>query len=235
MAPKAGSSGSPNQILVVFLILFILTSLALGVTTYLGFDGQTKLADDAKKADGKAKEWEGKYDLQKFVAEYLRAVEGKSLPSDKALATLRPRWVNKDLTNKVNEEGKEDLIKLIDGLDKTFGWDEQAKKPANNFETLLALKQKELDALTKKFQNTDAGLTQARTELQAAQADLEKAGQAYAAELKKAKEKADTDLNKYLVTIKDLQGQLDAKGVELEKARTDMAAAAAEFEKKMGG
>ena len=43
-------ANNPNMVLVIFLILFILTNIGVGVFAYYGYDGQEKLRAEAKAA-----------------------------------------------------------------------------------------------------------------------------------------------------------------------------------------
>lgn len=48
--PSNSGGGDSNTGLIVTLVFFVLATLTLGVFTYFGYDGQIKLAEDAKKA-----------------------------------------------------------------------------------------------------------------------------------------------------------------------------------------
>ena len=54
MAKKKQETG-PGTGMIVTLVFFVLASLILGVTTYMGFDGQTELENQKKEADTKTK------------------------------------------------------------------------------------------------------------------------------------------------------------------------------------
>ncbi len=82
--PKSAAS-SPNVILVVFLILFILTSIGLGVSTYYGFEGQKKLKDAAKAAQAKVEAIKKELRLQEyFRQEAMKQIGLDLLPKDGA-------------------------------------------------------------------------------------------------------------------------------------------------------
>src|SRR5687768_12796242 len=49
MAKKQQETG-PGTGMIIALVFFVLTTVILGVTTYLGFDGQTALEEKSKKA-----------------------------------------------------------------------------------------------------------------------------------------------------------------------------------------
>jgi hypothetical protein len=234
MAAKGGSS--PNQALIIFLVFFILATITLGVTTYLGFDSAAKAAEADKKAQADAKKQEAEADYQKFQAMYFRTLMGRPAPKDaEAIETLRAKWDRSELQNRSNDPSKQDVINLIAATDKEFEWNTGAKKPARTFETIRADKEKELAAVTKNATALKKDVEQLRQDNQAAQDELKKARDTYAADLKKAREKAETDLAKYIDTIKDLQGQLDAKGKDIEKMTADVAALKEDHEKEVAG
>jgi hypothetical protein len=69
--PQRRGSQSPNTVLVIFLIFFVLATLLAGVLAYYGYDGQKKLKEEAAKAKNdakaaqKAQEWS---DFQSYLA-----------------------------------------------------------------------------------------------------------------------------------------------------------------------
>ncbi len=82
--PKAASS-SPNVVLVVFLIIFVLTSIGLGVSTYYGFEGQKKLQEAAKAAEAKLDAAKKQTRLQEyFRQEAMKQIGLDLLPADGA-------------------------------------------------------------------------------------------------------------------------------------------------------
>src|SRR5436190_20915934 len=51
---KKDASGSPNLVLVIFLILFIITSIVLGIFTYSGYAGQDEMKTELREAKAQA-------------------------------------------------------------------------------------------------------------------------------------------------------------------------------------
>src|SRR5436305_1944127 len=88
MAAKTGES---KQALIITLVVFVILSVILGITTYLGFDGQKALEAKAKEADSKKAQYEKLSDWYRFQALQYRAYMGAPLANDEmeALATLR--------------------------------------------------------------------------------------------------------------------------------------------------
>jgi len=105
---QGGNSGSPNQALVIFLVFFVLASIALGVTTYLGFDGQKDLITAKTEAQSDAKKKEGDAEWFRFQSMFYRQLLG----------------------DKLNDADKQAYNVARDGFDKVFkgGQDPDAKK-----------------------------------------------------------------------------------------------------------
>src|SRR5262249_23586288 len=145
----AKGSSSPNQVLIIFLVFFILASIALGVTTYMGFDGQTALTADKNTAEKKKKEQEDTADWYHFQALLYRVALGEKLnDADRtSFNTLKDRYdKNRDLATKATlDTRKDDGVKAVDALlaDKKITYDGTRKEFAKPYEDLL----KDKDAL----------------------------------------------------------------------------------------
>lgn len=75
---KKEKSGSPNVVLVVFLVLFVLTAIGLGVWGYYGYAGQDVLRSERRKADLAAKsEKNAKLYFQMLTRDQRQAIGGK--------------------------------------------------------------------------------------------------------------------------------------------------------------
>src|SRR4051812_11461477 len=108
----AAKSGESKTVLIVFLILFVLATIILGVTTYMGFDGQEQLKAEAAKWQKESKAWEKEADFQKGVAMIERNYIGEPLNSDlEALGTLRASFDAGSLVTGARDKGKEEAAK----------------------------------------------------------------------------------------------------------------------------
>src|SRR5262245_17236849 len=117
MAAKGG--GGPSQGLIVTLIFFILATIILGVTTWLGFSGQDELAKKKDEAEKARKDWENDADWYKFQAVYFRNIAGEKLAKDGEVAgPLKTRWPQ--LKTATRDTLKEDIGKLVEQYDKNF-------------------------------------------------------------------------------------------------------------------
>jgi hypothetical protein len=213
MAAKGGGS---SQGLIVTLIFFILATLILGVTTWLGFSGQDELSKAKAEAEKKAKDWETDADWYKFQAVYMRNIAGEKLPKDGEVAgPLKTRWPQ--LKSATRDTLKEDIGRLVDQYDKNFGWDAQTNLPKTSYKAQLAEKQKENDKLKQDLAASKAEAALARNEAAQATDDLKKSRAVYADELKKQRDNYNNDLTKHQNAVAALQKQVD----EINNARTD--------------
>jgi hypothetical protein len=60
-------SGDNKQTLIAFLVGFVLLAIILGVTTFTGYNGQTKLEEDRKKSDQERTAMQKERDKEKFL------------------------------------------------------------------------------------------------------------------------------------------------------------------------
>src|SRR5436309_2646924 len=88
---------SPNTILVVFLIFFVMVSIGLGVFAYYGYEGQEKLRDQAKNAKAEALAAKaGKNDEFMARIEAQMAIVGAATPEDTAAFKLESDRLTRD-------------------------------------------------------------------------------------------------------------------------------------------
>ena len=90
MAAKGG--GESRTGLVVFLVLFILLSIGLGVTTYYGYQEADKQKADAVKAQADAKAWENDSNWYKTVADTYRLYLGTPVPAGDDIVAFRKEY-----------------------------------------------------------------------------------------------------------------------------------------------
>src|SRR5262249_20316062 len=148
-----GGGGESKQGLIITLIFFILATIILGVTTYLGFDGQTELKKQATQAVEDKKKWENNSDWHEFEAKVYRAYLGNMLPKDAdRLGQLREKFDGNSL--KSDDAAKEDVTKDIrEKLDKGegLGWNAAEKKPKETMGGLVTILRKRVAELEKNW------------------------------------------------------------------------------------
>jgi hypothetical protein len=155
MAPRGG--GESKAGLVVSLVLFILLSIGLGVGTYYGYEEAALAKKAAKEEVDKAKAWEKGWDFARFQAMTYRAYMGYPIIDEKTgqpdktaledIGTYRSKWDDgKGPLVSDKDPSKNQNIKLIQDLDKRFGWDGAQKKPGKTYEDELKRLENELTA-----------------------------------------------------------------------------------------
>jgi hypothetical protein len=211
MAARKGSSGGggdSKQGLIITMVIFILLSILLGVTTYLGFSGQSQLAESEKKKEADRKSYEDGGDWYKFQALLYRSYLGQPLSEKEAgsLVLLRDKFDSNGLKPRDKDE-QDSVGKIIrDNLDKTYGWDKDNKKPASTAEGQIAAMKLKLEEQGKNFANEQAKTAKLSKDL----ADKDQA-------LKKANE---DHANALKALTEDWEKKYQAKAKELEDLQT---------------
>jgi predicted nucleic acid-binding Zn-ribbon protein len=132
----AKKGGDSKQGLIIALVCFVILTIVFGVTTYLGYSGQTD--SEAKASDAQKKEATAKNDRDwyKFQAVQYRSYLGyppENQADATALENLRPKF------SSMTGEGKDEVAKLVDTLDKDLGgYDQQKNRTATNFKEKTA-------------------------------------------------------------------------------------------------
>jgi Na+-transporting NADH:ubiquinone oxidoreductase subunit NqrC len=238
--PRRGAQ-SPNTVLVIFLIFFVLGTIVAGVLAYYGYDGQKKLKEEAKNKEAAAKSALKAEDWANFQSYLARKAFGDPFHKEEGIdeetqwqaalddfqvddkaktVSLKADSKFKDMKNKAEVEQM--FKKAIENL----GWDAAGKKFQSNYADRIAKVQA---ALTKA--EADYGTTLAQKE--ALKDDIEKLAvkrkefyEQALAEIKKGNNQALTEalaktkeMTKLLEDNNDLNGKLaQAK----EKAAGDL-------------
>src|SRR5688572_17723133 len=82
MAKKKAESG-PGTFMILALVFFVLTSAILGVTTYLGFEGQAALETKTKEATEAKTKLEARVSEETARRNVLRIASGVDEPQDR--------------------------------------------------------------------------------------------------------------------------------------------------------
>src|SRR5262245_31403643 len=82
MAKKSQPTG-PGVGMIVTLVFFVLATVILGVTTWLGFDGQKQLEEDTKKAKADADNLKKRVDEETAQKIVNRIAVGTDTPEDR--------------------------------------------------------------------------------------------------------------------------------------------------------
>jgi uncharacterized protein YoxC len=230
----AAKSAGPSQALIITLIFFILATIILGVTTYLGFDGQSAYAQEAKKANQAKTEWEQNADWHKFQATTLMQYYGTPLPKEyqEKVPQLRQKFGTGQGWG--TDPNKEAIAKFIkEQLDGQLGWNDAEKKPRQTILDQMAAMKKSFDDLTKNHEALKAQDDKDRATVNAAQKSLTDARNTYQEDLNKLKKTFDDNLAKHIATINELQNQIADMGKGNEDLKNAMAQLQGDSTKKL--
>jgi hypothetical protein len=241
----SGSGGSPNQVLIIFLVFFVLVSIVLGVTTYLGYDGQTQLKADAKTAKDDVKKREADVKWYRFQALLLRQVVGETLNNDDKtqFSTLAGEYASDDLSKNTSDPRKNDAtntVKTVLENPNLYAQGDANKPPLKqdgpktNFQTLLDNQQRAFDTrVAGELKKVRDDLVVANQRAIEAEAARDKARKDLADGLKTATENTIKNAAKLFDDTKTLQDRLGAVGIEMAKLTDDMGNLGVEHAKKV--
>jgi hypothetical protein len=207
MAAKGGESRTG---LVVFLVLFILLAIGLGVTTYYGYDTADKATKDKVKADGEAKAWEADANWYHYVADTYRLYLGNPVPAGDDMAAMRTSYGAG--TGAKDKPKAEDHKKLIAQLDATKKWDDQLKKPSESYQEEIDKLKKELDDAKKAVTKANKERDDANALAEANKREVDKARADFQKKFDEQKERDAGELTALRKTVSDLQNDLKTLG-----------------------
>ena len=211
MAAKGG--GESRTGLVIFLVLFILLSIGLGVTTYYGYqeaDAQKKAAAEAEK---KATQWTTNSRYWQTLALTYRSYVG--LPATKDdLANLRKQYDSNAFAS-AQDDGKEDHKKTLTvlwGENTPMKWDYANAKPSETY-------QDEIDRLKQGKKTADDNRVKAEKERDAANSlaestrrEVDKARADYQKKFDDQRASDNKELERLSATVTSQQEELTALG-----------------------
>jgi hypothetical protein len=230
MAAKDG--GSSIQGLTITLVVFILLTIALGVTTYLGYDGQREYFAQANDAKRKEQAKDAEVDWAKAQAKIERAIIGNTLPVDEDLPVLQDRF---DKGMKSADKDKEpvtaELKKWL--ADKSLAWNDKTRKADKPLLQQMKDKDAEITQLKKDLQDQKDLVAQKDVALAALQKQLDQAQVAFDENLRK---QAANDKNERK-TIEAAKGEAqttaNAIGAEKDAKAEEYKKQVAELQKQM--
>src|SRR5262245_36696468 len=215
---RGSGGGESKQGLIITLIFFILATIILGVTTYLGFDGQGVLKKEADAAKADKQKWEDNSNWWEFQAKLYRAYGTGMLPKDaERLGQLRERFDSNGL--KTDDAGKDAATKDIrEKLDRdpNLGWNAAEKKPKESYAGLAAKQNKQIADLNKNWETEKGNVKKANDELASAQEELRKNRAEWEKKVKAAEANILKEQEKVREQLAMLQTQLDDIGKERE-------------------
>jgi hypothetical protein len=226
-ARKGGSGGGDSkQGLIITLVIFVLLTIILGVTTYLGFSGESDAKKAKAEADKTKSEYEGGSEWYQFQALLYRSYLGQPLTEKETarLGDLREKFDKSGLKPRDKEE-LDPVNKLVkEGLDKTYGWDAANKKPVATADGQIKEKQQKLADQGKAMDELKAAFAAEQAKTAKLTKDLAKEKEDHANALKALKDEWAKKLDDNRTQLEDLQKGNKQLGDERAKVLDDKAA-----------
>jgi hypothetical protein len=236
MAKKKPESG-PGTFMIIALVFFVLTSAILGVTTYLGFDGQTELQNKEKAATDEKNKLQARVAEETARRDLLRIAVGSDDPQDR-----------EDLRGAMNANKAailEEHKKLMDKVGsaaqvggKNVFWPigadgEPTPAPAKTIPQLARLwadMYRDLETKYKTEQAAHARTLEAKVAADQRAKDQKDQFDAQMADLRKEMDKKNADMEKAFQALKTIA---DAKGGDFKKAMDDWSNSKAQLDEQI--
>jgi hypothetical protein len=228
---RSGGGGGSSMGLIMTLVFFILTTITLGVTTYMGYseikehDTKAKEATKAKETADKERDW------YKFQARVVREIDGHPEKIDDAAHTVLAQDVAEFVqTGNVSRKfgpsppGKEDFKAYLDTVKKTLPWNAPNElSPSKTFVTLVAEKDKTIANANTNAERSQKAKDDAEEEKARIQKKLDESDKLFKDAIDKAKTSANTDRDKDRAEILSLSTSLDKENKRAAKLQGDLA------------
>lgn len=240
MAKKSKESG-PGTFMILTLVFFVLATVILGITTYLGFAGQAQLEDEAKKAKAESKTLQARVDdemSRKIVnriangtatAEDLEAINGAARANAPGILD-EYRMLTVRLGNAFPTKA-EFQWPLVADLQAGGAGDGKPSPAPNKDVPAIA---KYWAGLYKNAENrvlaAETARKKAEADAQTARADADKAKETFDAQVAKLTAQVDTKTKAMDDSFKALKTGIDVKAAEFKKAADEWAEGRAKLE-----
>lgn len=152
--PSNSGGGDSNTGLIVTLVFFVLATLTLGVFTYFGYDGQIKLAEDAKKAKAES----AKASKERDEERTRRLVY--------AIAAGADQTGDQQALNQLKAGNKAAFDQAVASL-KEVKWDAALDRPGETLIDLFGKLRKDTDTARAAQRTAEAGFAEAQKPLTA--------------------------------------------------------------------
>jgi hypothetical protein len=227
MAKKRGGGGGSNLPLIMTLVFFILSTVILGVTTYMGYNEVDKAKEGEKKAQGDAKKKGDEAEWYRFQARVYRAYIGQPMKGYEAplLASQKDQFDKGSLSFANGAEGADDVKNFLASVKNVMPWNAPGDiSPSATYDSRLAEKEQQYATRTKERNQMEAERDKAREDVRTKEADLKAAEEKFDAQVVKFRQAADAERKANEALLQklraDLKGENEAKGNAL-RARAD--------------
>ena len=242
MAKRKEESG-PGTGLILVLVFFILASLVLGVTTYMGFNGQTEFEAQAKTKTEEAKKAADNAAEQTLRRNVDRAVLGIQTPEDMQALAGAPqsqqanildeiKLVNDQLGKAGSLPGKQPFLIPVGGGGEGAA---PVVAPTQTIPQIARAWYKIAEDYKAKFDAAERARKTAESSLAASQAQQEKDKQAFEASVKALNDTMAAKIKTMDAAFGNLKTVADQKGIEFKKIEDEWANARAQLEEQVTG
>jgi hypothetical protein len=228
MASKKRDGGGSNFGLIITLVFFVLSTVILGITTYLSYAELEKKEKDKADAEKKAKDAQTERDWYRFKSNVLGTTVGGVKPVGRSAAELA-------LEKKQLDEG---TLTFKDVVPDDKGFKDQVKDfakigvkwqgtdlPSDTFQSVIAKKEQENAALGKMLADARRQQQEEKARADQARDDADKQKKTFAAEIDALKKQRSVDLVSVSETNVRLQKELD----EANKTKNDVLTREADY------
>jgi len=236
MAKRRGTTtgGGSNMGLIITLVIFVLATVILAVTTYIGFAEQAELKKKADDEKAKANTADNKANWYRFQARLLRMFMGRrpALGEQEKVFLDEVQKFQADQLTFSKQEDEKEFKELVAKLEKDMPWAVQTQpEPSPTYEGRLTDNKAKITALEKQLAGTEEARKEAekgKTDAETVQKNNKKDFEQKIEDLKKTSEK---NLQEMLAKQEQaIKNSLDNAG-EKEEARKLEATAKADFVK----
>lgn len=233
MAKKKSGSGS-NLGVIITLVFFVLATVLLGVTTYMGYSDQE--AKEKAKNDMKRErdQFEADSKYYRFLYRTSRAYMGMPAAGVEAaeLAREKVQFDAGSMAYASNQKDKDDAMKWAKALNDRMPWDAaRANTPSSTYDARLTEKDGEIDRLRAELTKTSNALARANQDakdesdkLQKEIAARDEALKAIRDQVARDRKQDQDDINKKLDAVK-------VSGTDMARLRTTVEEKTKEAEK----
>jgi hypothetical protein len=215
-----------NLGLIITLVFFVLSTVILGVTTYMGFSGLDEKEKAKKDAEDKLRVAETSRNWNRFQAQYGRAVVNGTASDAADLARDLQQFNSNSLSAAQGQKDAEEVRKFVAATTQRTNWDPtKAAVPSTTLDSLLRNRELEIEGLrneVRKAREAVARLERERAEdTQKFEKDLAAAKLALEENKKKALEDRRKDLDDINARTAQLGKENEVSG-DLRKRNDEM-------------
>jgi len=242
MAKKKQESG-PGPFMILTLVFFILASLILGVTTYMGYKGQEELEASTKSAAEKEKAARTVAEEEQARRIILRIANGLEDPTDRenlaGLAKAQSAAIldeHKRLTDKLGTSLPKGQFKWDLVADLGGGGDASSKPspaPTNTIPAIVKLHAKTASDYKAKYEAETAARKTAEANAKAAQDQRDNDEKSFKASVAKLDADVRNKISDMQKAFENLKTEADKKGLEFKTIATEWAEARNKLEEAL--